>query len=119
MLETMDEAYKVLHLQGQRLSPLRSFYMMTLGNARGLDLEHRIGSLHVGADADIVILDSRTKPAMQLRMQVASSLAEELFVLQTMGDDRCVAEVYVAGLPMKHRRSKPAQVLGARTAELA
>ncbi|AFL49578.1 guanine deaminase [Sinorhizobium fredii] len=119
MLETMDEAYKVLHLQGQRLSPLRSFYMMTLGNARGLDLEHRIGSLHVGADADIVILDSRAKPAMQLRMQVASSLAEELFVLQTMGDDRCVAEVYVAGLPMKHRRSEPTQDRAARAAELA
>ncbi|XNY05564.1 guanine deaminase (plasmid) [Sinorhizobium meliloti] len=104
MLETMDEAYKVLHLQGQRLSPLNSFYMLTLGNARALDLEHRIGSLHAGADADIVVLDSRAKPAMELRMQVASTLAEELFVLQTMGDDRSVAEVYVAGKPMKSGR---------------
>jgi guanine deaminase len=75
--------------------------MMTLGNARALDLDHRIGSLHVGADADIVVLDSRAKPAMELRMQVASTLAEELFVLQTMGDDRSVAEVYVAGRAMK------------------
>lgn len=106
MLETMDEAYKVLHLQGQRLSPLNSFYMMTLGNARALELEHAIGSLHVGADADIVVLDSRAKPAMELRMQVASSLVEELFVLQTMGDDRSVAEVYVAGKPMKHGARK-------------
>ncbi|AWI60810.1 guanine deaminase [Sinorhizobium fredii] len=119
MLETMDEAYKVLHLQGQRLSPLRSFYMMTLGNARALDLEHRIGSLHAGADADIVILDSRAKPAMELRMRAASSLAEELFVLQTMGDDRCVAEVYVAGHPMKQSRAEPAKDLVAREAELA
>jgi guanine deaminase len=106
MLETLDEAYKVLHLQGQRLSPLNSFYMMTLGNARALDLAHRIGSLHVGADADIVVLDSRAKPAMELRMQVTSSLAEELFILQTMGDDRSVAEVYVAGRPMKGSRSE-------------
>ncbi|MCA1406650.1 guanine deaminase [Ensifer sp. IC3342] len=106
MLETMDEAYKVLHLQGQRLSPLNSFYMMTLGNARALELEHSIGSLHVGADADIVVLDSRAKPAMELRMQVASSLTEELFILQTMGDDRSVAEVYVAGKPMKHGARK-------------
>ncbi|WP_026622710.1 guanine deaminase (plasmid) [Ensifer sp. WSM1721] len=115
MLETMDEAYKVLHLQGQRLSPLNSFYMMTLGNARALDLEDRIGSLHVGADADIVILDSRAKPAMELRMQVASSLAEELFVLQTMGDDRSVAEVYVVGRPMKgapaEARAQPAEAV--------
>jgi guanine deaminase len=106
MLETVDEAYKVLHLQGQRLSPLHSFYMMTLGNARALELDHRIGSLHVGADADIVVLDSRAKPAMELRMQVASTLAEELFVLQTMGDDRSVAEVYVAGRAMKGSRAK-------------
>ena len=34
-------------------------------------------------------------------MRTAKSLLEELFVLQTMGDDRCVAEVYVAGKPMK------------------
>ena len=106
MLETMDEAYKVLHLQGQRLSPLHSFYMMTLGNARALELDHRIGSLHVGADADIVVLDSRAKPAMELRMEVASTLGEELFVLQTMGDDRSVAEVYVAGRAMKGSRAK-------------
>ncbi|ASY59990.1 guanine deaminase [Sinorhizobium sp. CCBAU 05631] len=118
MLETLDEAYKVLHLQGQRLSPLRSFYMMTLGNARALDLEHRIGSLHAGADADIVILDSGAKPAMELRMQVASSLAEELFVLQTMGDDRCVAEVYVAGQPMKHGRRGQGKNLAPKKAEL-
>jgi guanine deaminase len=28
-------------------------------------------------------------------------LAEELFLLQTLGDDRAVAEVYVAGRPAK------------------
>ncbi|QND50494.1 guanine deaminase (plasmid) [Phyllobacterium sp. 628] len=108
MLETMAEAYKVLHLQGQRLSPFNSYYMMTLGNARALGLEDRIGSLHAGADADITVLDSRAKPAMDLRMQTAKTLAEELFILQTMGDDRSVAEVYVAGKPMKSNLNKPA-----------
>ena len=105
MLETMDEAYKVLHLQGQRLSPLNSFYRMTLGNARALGLQDRIGSLHVGADADIVVLDSSGKSAMELRMRTARSLTDELFILQTMGDDRCVAEVYVAGKAMKARKA--------------
>ena len=111
MLETMDEAYKVLHLQGQRLSPLNAFYRMTLGNARALGLQDRIGSLHAGADADIVILDSGAKPAMELRMRTARSLVEELFILQTMGDDRCVAEVYVAGKAMKGRRSPARRAL--------
>lgn len=103
MLETMGEAYKVLHLQGQRLTPFSSFYRITLGNARALGLENHIGSLHSGADADIVVLDSSAKSAMEYRMRTANSLLEELFILQTMGDDRCVAEVYVAGRPMKGR----------------
>ncbi len=103
MLETMSEAYKVLHVQGQRLSPFASYYMMTLGNARALGLEDRIGSLRAGTDADIAVLDSRAKPAMELRMRTATTLAEELFILQTMGDDRSVAEVYVAGKAMKSR----------------
>ena len=101
MLETMDEAYKVLHLQGQRLTPFNSFYRMTLGNARALGLEKQIGSLHAGADADIVVLDSSAKSAMEYRMRTAKSLLEELFILQTMGDDRCVTETYVSGEPMK------------------
>ncbi|MCP8896598.1 guanine deaminase [Shinella daejeonensis] len=109
MLETMDEAYKVLHLQGQRLTPFSSFYRLTLGNARALGLDAHIGSLHAGADADIVVLDARAKPAMEFRMRRAASLAEELFILQTMGDDRCVAEVYVAGAEMK-AKTVPARV---------
>lgn len=106
MLETMDEAYKVLHLQGQRLTPFNSFYRMTLGNARALGLEKQIGSLHSGADADIVVLNSSAKSAMGYRMRTAKTLLEELFILQTMGDDRCVAEVYVAGEPMKAKGTK-------------
>jgi len=106
MLETMDEAYKVLHLQGQRLTPFNSFYRMTRGNALALGLEKQIGSLQAGADADIVVLDSSAKSAMEFRMRIATSLAEELFILQTMGDDRCVAEVYVAGKAMKTKSKK-------------
>jgi len=102
----MDEAYKVLHLNGQKLTPFNSFYRMTLGNARALGLEKEIGTLDAGTEADIVVLDSRAKSAMEYRMRTAKSLLEELFILQTMGDDRCVAEVYVAGKPMKGRSLK-------------
>ena len=75
-------------------------------------LEKHIGSLHAGADADIVVLDSSAKPAMEYRMRTAKSLMEELFILQTMGDDRCVAEVYVAGKAMKAKNAKRAAAPG-------
>ena len=38
MLKTMSEAYKVAQLQGQRLTPLRAFYLATLAGARILGL---------------------------------------------------------------------------------
>lgn len=97
MLRTLDEGYKVLQLKGQRLSPIESFYMMTLGNARALSLEHTIGSLEPGADADIVVLNARALPHMALKMEQVETLSQELFLLQTCGDDRVVAETYVAG----------------------
>ena len=101
LLGTLDEAYKVLQLRGQRLTPLNSFYMATLGNARALSLEGTIGSIAPGTAADLVVLNAAATPAMALRMATVSSLIEELFVLQTLGDDRSIAEVYVAGAPAK------------------
>jgi guanine deaminase len=101
MLATLDEAYKVMQLRGQRLSPLHSFYKMTLGNARALGFEGRIGSIVNGADADLVVLDSGATPHMKLRMEAVGSLTEELFLLQTSGDDRAVVETYVAGKALK------------------
>ena len=97
MLKTMDEAYKIQQLLGERLNPLESFHMMTLGNAEALSLEDRIGTLEPGTDADFVVLDAAATPAMRLRMETVKSLAEELFLLQTLGDDRSVVETYVAG----------------------
>jgi guanine deaminase len=101
MLRTLDEAYKVLNLQGQRYHPLRSFYQMTLGNADALSMADKIGTLEVGSEADLVVLDARATSAMALRMETVRTLSEELFLLQTMGDDRTVVETYVAGVAQK------------------
>lgn len=97
MLRTLDEAYKICQLQNQNLPPLYAFYLMTLGNARALGMEAAIGSLAAGSDADIVVLDANATPSMRLRMETVETIAEELFVLQTLGDDRSIKETYVAG----------------------
>ncbi len=101
MLRTLDEGYKVLQLQRQQMNPLKSFYWITLGNARALSLEDKIGTLEAGSEADIVVLDASATPAMALRMQNVEALSEELFILQTLGDDRSIVQTYVAGKPVK------------------
>ena len=84
MLQTLNEGYKVLQLQGQSLHPLQAFDWATRGNANVLGLEDKIGTLASGTEADVVILNSSATSAMALRMERAESLAEELFVLQLM-----------------------------------
>jgi len=102
MLQTLNEGYKILQLQGQSLHPLRAFHWITRGNAAALGLEARIGTLEAGSDADIVVLDASATAAMALRMARAETLSEELFILQMMGDDRAIAQVYVAGIAAKN-----------------
>ena len=98
MLQTAAEAYKVLQMGGQSWPALAAFRQMTRGNAEVLGLDDSIGALEVGYEADLVVLDAGATPAMAHRMQsVAGTLAEELFVLTTLGDDRAVVETYVAG----------------------
>ncbi|MDO5631718.1 MAG: guanine deaminase [Paracoccus sp. (in: a-proteobacteria)] len=101
MLQTMAEGYKVQQMHRHRMHPFATFHWATRGNAIALGIEDRIGTLAPGSDADLVVLNARATPAMALRMERAETLAEELFVLQTMGDDRAVAETYVAGRAMK------------------
>lgn len=97
MLRTLDEGYKVLALRGQKLDPLKAFWWITRGNAEALGMADTIGTLAVGSEADIVVLDSTATPAMALRAETVQTLAEELFLLETLGDDRAIAATYVMG----------------------
>ena len=101
MLQTLNEAYKVAQMRGDNLHPLAAFHWATRGNALALGMADRIGTLAPGSDADLVVLDSRATPAMALRAERIETLAQELFLLQILGDDRAVAQTYVAGRPMR------------------
>lgn len=97
MLRTMAEAYKVLQLQGQSLPAFEALHAITRGNAVALGLDHWIGSFEPGREADVVVLDTGATRAMAHRLETVRDLAEELFVLVTLGDERNVAATYVMG----------------------
>ncbi|MFJ5367737.1 guanine deaminase [Bosea sp. CER48] len=97
MLRTMAEAYKILQLQGQSLSAFAALHAITRGNAVALGLDHLVGSFETGREADVVVLDTGATRAMAHRMETVRDLAEELFVLVTLGDERNVAATYVMG----------------------
>jgi guanine deaminase len=97
LLRVLHDAYKVAQLRGQNLSPLRAFYLATLGAARALDLDDRIGSFRTGREADFVVLDMAATPLLARRTAAARSLVERLFLLMILGDDRVVSRTYVMG----------------------
>ncbi|MCV2893586.1 guanine deaminase [Lentibacter sp. XHP0401] len=101
MLQTLNEGYKVLQLRGQQMHPYAAFDWITRGNAEALGLTHEIGTLEVGTAADMVVLDARATPEMALRADRIETLAEELFLLMIMGDDRAIAQTYVGGAAQK------------------
>ena len=97
LLHTLNEAYKVMQLQGEKLNPFKSLYLATLGGARALRLEDRVGTLQPGTDADFVLLDYHATPLLSYRIAQAKTFEEVLFVLMTLGDDRAVLQTYAAG----------------------
>lgn len=97
LMQTMSEAYKIMQLQQKKLHPLKSLYQATLGGAKALYLDDKIGSLEVGKEADFVVLEPNATTLMQFSMQQAKTLEEKLFVLMSLGDDRTVHATYIYG----------------------
>jgi guanine deaminase len=97
LLATMGEAYKVAQLRARPIDAIEAFFLSTLGGARALALDDRVGTLAPGHEADMVVLDPNATPLLAFRNRRSRSIAETLAVLMTLGDDRAVRATYVAG----------------------
>jgi len=102
-LQTLDAACTTAQLHGDRLSAPEAWYLATRGAARALYLEDTIGSLAPGLEADLLVLDLKSTPLIEFRMRHCASLEEALFVQMTLGDDRAIESVYVAGRRVHQR----------------
>lgn len=97
MFQTLNEAYKVAQLQGQKLSSLEGFYLATLGSAQALSIDDRVGNFKSGKEADFIVIDPHSTPLLKMRHLNSRSLEEKLFVLMTLADDRAIRATYIFG----------------------
>ncbi|MEV7694405.1 guanine deaminase [Microbacterium sp. NPDC089189] len=126
MLNVLEDAYKVGMLNNtlldgsvdpsrqnlaeaerNKLSPYRAFYAITRGSAEALYIDDRVGSFDIGREADFVVLDWTGGPpaaAWHASLytdgrgpETLDEAAELLFAIMMVGDDRAVAETWVAG----------------------
>lgn len=98
MLKTLSEAYKMQHLQNNKLPAHQGLYQITLGNAQSLMLENKIGNFMPEKEADFVVIDLGGTELLERRMTHTKSIEEKLFVLMMMGDDRVIDETIIAGM---------------------
>ena len=97
MLRTMQAASEVAHLGGHPLSATRAWWLATQGGADALDLADRIGSIKVGHEADVVVVDLASTPLIDFRMRYVNDIDEALAVQLALGDDRAIRATYIAG----------------------
>ena len=97
MLRTMQAASEVAHLQRHPLSASRAWWLATRGAAEALELGDRIGSIAVGNEADLVVIDLASTPLIEFRMRYANDIDDALGVQLALGDDRAIRATYIAG----------------------
>ncbi|MDO1920673.1 amidohydrolase family protein, partial [Escherichia coli] len=74
ILQTLNEAYKALQLQGYHLSAYAPLYLATLGGAKSLGLDDLIGNFLPGKEADFVVMEPTASHVQQLRYDISVSL---------------------------------------------
>lgn len=97
MLRTMAAAYEVAQLRGNALHPAALLWLATGGSAKAMRQEAHIGQLKPGMEADLVVLDLASTPAIAQRHARAETIWEAIFPTIMMGDDRAIHDVRVAG----------------------
>jgi guanine deaminase len=99
MLRTMAAAYEIAQLRGTALHPAQLIWLATAGSAEALRMGAQIGNVAPGMEADLVSLDLASTPAIAQRVAEAGDIWEALFPTIMMGDDRAIAQVWIAGRP--------------------
>jgi guanine deaminase len=98
MLPTMAAAYEIAQLRGTVLHAGHLLWLATQGSATALHLHDKIGALDVGMEADIVVLNLASTPAIEQRYKNAKDQWDMVFPTIMMGDDRAIEQVWIGGV---------------------
>lgn len=99
MFAVMDDAYKVSMLNSVKLPSLNRWYLATLGAARALQLEDKIGTFKPGHEADFIVIDPNATSYLKYRRATVNDIFEILFILMTLGSDANIEATYIYGKP--------------------
>ncbi len=97
MLRTMAAAYEIGQLRGTPLHAAQLIWLATAGSARSLHLHDKIGTISKGYEADLTVLDLASTPAITQRHANAKDHWDSLFATIMLGDDRAIADTWIAG----------------------
>ena len=100
MLRTMAAAYEVAQLRGAALHPAQLWWLATVGSARALHADTKIGNIAAGLEADLVVIDLASTPAIEQATRRAGDIWAAIFPTIIMGDDRAVRAVWLGGKPV-------------------
>lgn len=97
IFDTMKSAYEVAQRRGDTLTPAQLWWLATAGSAHALHLDDHIGNIAVGLEADLILIDRTATPLLAARTARAQNIADVLFALAILGDDRAIAQVFSMG----------------------
>lgn len=103
IFDTMKSAYEIGQLQGYSLHPAKAYYLATMGSAKLLQLDRVIGNLASGFEADIQVIDLKSRPLISHRLNHARDIWDVLFAQMILADERAVRCVYSGGTKIYDR----------------
>ncbi len=97
MLRTMAAAYEVAQLRGEALHPSKLWWLATVGSARALQSETKIGNIAVGMEADLTVVDLRSSAIIEQASARAEDIWQSIFPTIMLGDDRAIRATWIGG----------------------
>lgn len=97
MFAVLDDAYKVSMLNSYKLPSMIRWYLATLGAAKALHLEDKIGSFTPGKEADFIVIDPDASEFMKYRHEKVHDIFDLLFILMTLGSEANIKATYIYG----------------------